>query len=272
MPGLAAFLKPTWIKLIFLVEWAAFVSINVARGQLKTTHQMLVAAYPFAFFYLVACGLAAWGRRRQQLGGSVRLLAIGAGVVVVEQVIKSLVEAFLPLQASLPLVDNWLRLANRPNPHGSWVAGALGVMPAGGLLISQWIEIGGLLLVSGGARRFYVATQRQSLWVDVAFLGVFVGCGGWMCDMGFRGHIADFINLPGLTTCDLKDIFISIGAPACLAEAIDNKRIEWRWRGWRTEAEDSVRFVRDLGQFAAREWRELRRELARWRGGSGGAE
>ncbi len=144
------------------------------------------------------------------------------------------------------------------------------MMPAGALLLADWILIGGMLLVSGGARRFYVATQRQSLWVDVAFLGVFVGCAGWVCDMGFRGHIADFINLPGVTTCDLKDIFISIGAPACLVEAIENRKIEWRWRGWRTEWPETVRFMRDVGRFVAGEWGELRQTVASWRGGSSG--
>ncbi len=264
-PDPGAFLRPTWVKAVFLVEWAAFVAINVAGGHLRTTHVALVAAYPFAFYYLVACALAAWSRRRERIGGTGRLLAIGTGIVVAEQAIKSLVAAFVPLHTSLPLVDGWLRLANQPNPYGSWVAAATGVMPTGAVALTNWIGISGVFVVSAGAHRFYVTTQRHSLWADVAFLGVYVGSAGWMCDMGFRGHIADFINLPGLTTCDLKDIAIGIGAAACLAEVLDHPRLDWRWRGWRTEAKDTVRWGRELGRFAAGEWRGV----VRWVGGRG---
>ena len=71
--------------------------------------------------------------------------------------------------------------------------------------------------------------------------------------MAFRGHIVDFIQLPGLMTADLKDIWVIIGVAALFAEVLDNPELSWRGGGWRKEKDDLIQLLRDLYGFATQE-------------------
>lgn len=230
MPAIAAFLRPTLIKLVFLVEWASFLVFTLARGHLKTGHQVLVAAWPFVFFYLVGCALAALSQRLRQVAGGWRLPALGLVLAGLDQAIKALVTAFVPRGTSLPIFDHWLRLAHVVNTHGSWLASEFDLHLPGSVDLAQWglVVLGLLLSVLG--HRYYVTVHRRSLWIDVAFLGLFSASASWMCDTALRGRIVDFVGLPGLVTADLKDIYGTLGVAALLAETLDHPRLWWRWR------------------------------------------
>jgi lipoprotein signal peptidase len=230
---LVQFIKPTAPKLVFLAQWLAYVLIVWLQGTLDSRHRFLVALYPLALFYLLACVLAHANRRLRQLAPGRPLLALGLALAAIDQGIKLLVTRSLSLGTSVPLLEGWLHLAHERNVQGSWVVNAFNIKFIG-LGVLALIAVLTLLCALLG-HRYYVATQRQSLWADVAFLGLFAGTAGWIADIVLRGYIVDFIQLPGLVTADLKDIFLSVGVAALLAEALDNPAISLAWQGWRQE-------------------------------------
>jgi len=262
MLTIAAFLKPTKIKLIFLVEWACFILITAARGNLATNF-VPVAAYPLVFFYLIACTITALSKHTQRVAQSWRLPAIAVGLILVDQAIKTGVTASIPYQTSLPIIKNWLHLAHECNFHGAWIASYFDIQSVDVFNLIQWGLIVPSLLLSILFRRYYITTHRQSLWVDVAFLGIFSGCASWIGDMALRGHIVDYISLPGLVTADLKDIFVLIGVAALVAEALDSPRLSWRWRGIRQEIDVSIQLIKNLWSFFLQELDEARRVVMR---------
>jgi lipoprotein signal peptidase len=261
MPTVVDLLKPTRIKLVFLVEWTLFILITLAKGELRTNQVLVVAAYPLILLYLVACVLNALSQHTQRVAQGWGLLGCAVGLIMLDQTIKTGVTASIPYQTRIPIIDNWLVLTHERNLLGSWVASAFKVQPVGLLSLIQWGLTVPVLLFSVLCRRYYVATHRRTLWVDVAFLGIFAGYASWVCDMSLRGHIVDFIHLPGLVTADLKDIFTTIGVAALVAEALDNPQLSWRWQGIKKEIEDSRRLIKSLYHFTLQELDGLRRAV-----------
>jgi len=256
--GIVAFLRPTRLKLAFLAEWVLFVLISAAQGKLHTSHHILIAVYPSIPLYLAACVFTAWSQRTRQLARGWRLCGLAVGLVILDQVSKLIVVAFVPYQASAPIIDGWLSLAHEHNPQGSWIASVLHVQSGSIFHVMQWVLAVVFLLLSALCHRYYTTNNRHSLWADVAFLGLFAGLASWICDMAFRGYIIDFINLPGLVTVDLKDVFVTLSVGAVLAEALDNPGVTWRWQGWRKEGEDLIRLGTNLLRFSLREVRRAR--------------
>ncbi len=261
MLAVVAFLKPTRIKLVFLLEWVLFILITIAKGELETNHQILVAGYPLVFFYLVACALAALSQHIQQIAQSWRLLVFAIGLTILDQVVKTIIAASIPYQTSIPIVNNWLYLAHERNFHGSWIASAFNVQFVSVFNLMQWGLAIPVLFCSILCHRYYITTNRKSLWADVAFLGVFASNASWICDMSFRGCILDFINLPGLVTADLKDILVTVGVAAFVVETLDNPKLSWRWTGWQEEKDDLVRLVTSLFSFSIQELRKARQAM-----------
>jgi len=261
MLAVVAFLKPTRTKLVFLLEWVLFILITIAKGGLKTNHQILVAGYPLVFFYLIACALAASSQHVRQLAQDWRLLVFAIGLTILDQAVKMIVAASVPYQTSIPIVNNWLYLAHERNYHGSWIVSAFNVQFVSVFNLMQWGLAIPVLFFSILCHRYYTTTNRKSLWADVALLGVFAGYASWICDMSLRGHIVDFINLPGLVTADLKDILISIGVAALFVEMLDNPKISWRWAGWQKERDDLIRLVTSLRSFSIQELRKTQQAV-----------
>jgi lipoprotein signal peptidase len=259
-----AFFKPTRIKLVFLVEWSLFIFATAVRGGLETYHHVLVAGYPLIFFYLIACALAALSQHIQQLAQSWKLLVFAGVLAISDQVIKAIITASVPYQTSIPIVNNWLYLAHEHNSRGSWVASKFNVQFYSVFNLLQWGLAIPVLFLSILCHRYYITTNRKSLWADVAFLGLFAGYVSWMCDMSLRGYIVDFIHLPGLVTADLKDILITIGVAALFAEMLDNPKLSWRWEGWRKERDDLIRLFTSLYSFAVQELREAWHAVISW--------
>jgi lipoprotein signal peptidase len=256
MLAIVAFFKPTKIKIVFLVEWILFILITVAQGKLKTNHQVFVAAYPLVFFYLVACMLAALSQRLRQLTQTWILFLLAICLIILDQVIKVTVLAFVPYQTPIPIVEDWLYLAYERNFLGSWIISAFNIQFSG-IFIIQWGLAITVLLCSILCYRYYITINRKSLWADVAFLGVFVAVASWVCDMSFRGHIVDYINLPGLVTADLKDVLMTIGIAAFFAEIFDNPNLFWRWTGWQDEKDDLIRLVKSFCRFSIQEFHNV---------------
>lgn len=121
------------------------------------------------------------------------------------------------------------------------------------------IVVPSILLLSVFCHRYYVATQRKSVWADVAFVGLFAGCMSWVCGMYFRGHIVDSIVLPSVLAADLKDLFVYMGAAAFCAEALDNPNVSLRPKGWRADGKDLLQLAARVADFSIQEVCNLRR-------------
>jgi lipoprotein signal peptidase len=169
------FLKPTKLKLVFLVEWVLFILITATQGRLKTNHHILVAVYPLIILYLAACALTALSQHTQQLAQGWKLLGLALGLTMLDQVSKAIVIALVPYQTSIPIVDRWLYLAHEHNSQGSWVVSAFNLQSVGIFNVMQWFLALPFLCCSILCHRYYTATNRKSLWADVAFLGLFAG-------------------------------------------------------------------------------------------------
>lgn len=216
-------LRPTKVKLVFLVEWTLFILFELVRGRLGDLHTLLVAVYPLGFFYVLACLMASWSRRSP--GASHWLLPAGTALLLAfsEQAVKLVVTDRLPQGAAVPVVPGWLSLAHAVNYQGSWLLSVVDI--GAGMLVVLWLISLAVLLGSLLGYRRYMLDYRRSPWADLAFIGLFAGCTGWVLDMVVRGHIVDFISLPGVVAADLKDIYLALGVAAFFAEALDNPQI-----------------------------------------------
>lgn len=219
-----AWLKPSKTKLAFLLEWSLFIVIEIARGKVQSGHAILVAAYPLLFFYLVACVLVALSQRTRQIARGWHLPALAIGLAALDQVLKTAAAAAIPEHVSIPIIEGWLHIAHVRNYSGTWIAATFDLPGRPFIQSIQWALTIAVLALSAVYHRYYSTHQRQSLWADVAFLGVFAAYTSWMWDMAFRDYIIDFIQLPGLVTADLKDILVSLSAAAIIAELLDRHR------------------------------------------------
>jgi lipoprotein signal peptidase len=261
-----AFLGPTRLKLLFVIEWGLFVLIAGMQGSLDSVHQVLVALYPLGFFYLVGCGLGAWSERVQRVAATRRLVSVALALAGLDQAVKTIVVARLSLDASVPLVPGWLHIAHRRNVYGSWILGT--TEPQAPRFFVLVLIAGAVLVLLGSlaSYSYYVRTHRPSLWAGVAFVGVLSALASWLIDMAMRGCIVDFIELPGLVVADGKDIWLTVGIAALFAEAVDNPQLSWRWQGWRREGQDAVRLGRELLRLSLKELRSVGHGMKRWWG------
>jgi lipoprotein signal peptidase len=233
------------------------------RGELDTTHQTLVAVYPLAFFYLVACTLEAIALQVQPIARRWKLVFLAWGLALLDQAVKAVVCAGIPYQASIPIVEGWLHLAHERNFNGSWIVSEFDLQGGGFLGLVLWGLVIVVLIISILWHHYYTTTQRQSFWADTAFLGLFAGLSSWVCDMSLRSYTLDYIGLPGLVTADLKDIYISIGVAAIFVEMLENPKLSWRWAGWREERDAAGRFLEFTVQVLSEAVQKVRRMLKR---------
>ncbi len=246
-------LRPTWIKLIFLVEWLIFILITWFQGGLDDGRQALIAAYPLLFFYAVAGIFEIVSGKTQRIARGWRLLGTAVILILFDQAIKLWVTTFIPYRTARPLIPGWLHLAHSCNFQGSWVFAQFDVPAAN--LIPLSVTAFFMLCCSWFVHRYYVSHQRTSLWADVAFLGVFAGLASWLVEITLRGHIVDFLCLPNMVTADLKDIFLTIGIAAIFVETLDNPGLSRSWQGGRQELVNATRLIKDMVSFS---WQDLR--------------
>ncbi|MCB9421400.1 MAG: signal peptidase II [Ardenticatenaceae bacterium] len=246
-----SFLRPTRNKLIFLIEWLLFFLITALQGGISSRQQALVVAYPLLFFYLVAALLESLSRKIKQIARGGWLLALAAGLALLDQAIKLWVTATIPFRTAVPLITGWLNLAHNCNFHGSWILSQFNRPMTS--LIPLGIMAFLLLIFSWFGYRYYIAHQRSSLWADVAFLGFFAGLGSWLVEMPLRGHIVDFICLPHVVSADFKDIYLTIGIAAIFVETLDNPGLSRPWQGWTQERANFRQLLRDFFAFSRQE-------------------
>ncbi len=256
------FLRPSRNKLIFLVEWLIFLAITGLQGGFSTGQQVLVAAYPLLFFYLIAVLLEWLSHKIKRFARGWWLLVLALGLMLLDQAIKLLVTRFIPFRTAVPLIDGWLNLSHNCNFQGSWVLSQFN-RPVGSL-IPLGIMALLLLIFSWFGYRYYIVHQRASLWADAAFLGLFAGLASWLVEMPLRGHIVDFLCLPNVVTADLKDIYLTIGIAAIFVETLDNANLSRPWEGWTQEKANFQQLAQQFLAFSRQEiqtnWQALRRK------------
>lgn len=256
-------LRPSRNKLIFLVEWLLFLLIIGLQGELSTRRQLLVAAYPLLFFYLIAAVLEAGSRQIKRIASAGWLLVLALGLALLDQAVKLWVTATIPLRTAVPLIVGWLNLAHNCNFQGSWLLSQLNRPTAS--LIPLGIMATLMLIIAWFGYRYYVVHQRASLWADVAFLGLFAGLASWLVEMPLRGHIVDYICLPGVVSADLKDVYLTIGIAAIFVETLDNPGLSRRWQGWQQEKGNLRQLAQQFLAFSWQEvqtgWQKLREKL-----------
>jgi lipoprotein signal peptidase len=226
MDSILRFLKPSWLKSIFLVELPAFLLIEVFTRGLPALEQSYVLLIPLGFYYLVACSLIYLHDKGKRLDG----IWIGAGIVVLlmimDQSAKIAILNTLTEGEALSLIPGFLHLAHAQNIYGSWLVQTFNWDFIGHGLLIALIVISLFLTIF--VYRYYSQAARRSLYADMAFvffLGAF--CSAFI-DIAVRGFTLDFIQLPGYVVADLKDIYLWFGAACLIAELFDNPSGYWK--------------------------------------------
>ncbi len=254
---LTFFLVPTRQKLIFLAEWVLFVFIMTLQGKLITIQMVLIACYPLLLFYLIACIFTALKQKFHVSASLWKLLTLIVCLVVIDQGIKVLIENLVPFQSYLTIFTDWFHLAHERNEQGAWIISLFSMksIPIISVLLKLLMVV--FLLLAIPAYQLYVAAQRRSLWADIAFIGMVAGLSSWIYDISLRGYILDYIQLPGLVTADLKDIYAYIGAAAFFVEAIDNHMISLKWDGWHEEKDRLYKLAKGLMAYSLQDIRKI---------------
>jgi lipoprotein signal peptidase len=259
--NVARFLKPTKLKLLFLVEWGVFILLQITRGEITNLDQLLIAGTPFLFFYLLACGFTQLSFSRSRIVNGWKIIPTGFILATLDQSVKLFITYLIPYQASQPIIHGWLHLSHEHNLHGSWFVATFNPIPLSP--ISLFIIVIPLLLGTILFHRYYLHTQRESTWADLAFLGLFAGLLSWVFDMGLRGYIVDYIQLPDIMIADFKDILLTIGIASLFVEVLDQPRISFQWKGVRKEIHDFAHACSNIIQFSFNEMSEMIDDLVR---------
>ena len=218
MAKISAFLRPTWIKAVFLVQWVLFILITALQGGLTTASQWIAILWPLIFFYGVACALSAWAQSAAKIARGWRLVALAVALAAIDQLVKAALARWVPVGQEIALLPGLLHLAPTPNTHGTWIASVLDLPYLTN--IALMVLVLPVLLGSYHYHRRYVDTETPSLWVDVAYIGLAAGIASWLFEIATRGFILDYIGLPGVVAADLKDIYLAFGAASAVAETL----------------------------------------------------
>jgi signal peptidase II len=217
MKPIVDFLKPTRMKLIFLVELPLFFLIELGRKGIEVFSGITTLLLPTTFFYLIGCTLVSLYQKRK-IGLSFTMVSIAAvGFLLVDQGAKWVVVTLLDLGDSIPLLPGLLHISHAQNIHGTWLFGD--VVGHGFLLVFIIL----CLLVTIASYRYYRNVVRRSFMADMAFVFLVVSFISAFIEIGVRGFVVDFIQLPGHVTADIKDIYLGIGVACVLVETFDGR-------------------------------------------------
>lgn len=258
--GSRPFLFPTWQKLVFLLEWSLFILIQLLRGEIESWQAAWVTAYPLMGFYLIACVISAQNPERESQASLRCLFTWVAGFILLDQGIKAIVLLLLPYEAAIPVVPGWLNLAHEHNEQGLWLISLFTSQPHPVALWPLKLLFLASFCLAAPGYQLYTETKRNNLWVQIAFIGLSAGLGGAIVDLFLRGLVVDYLQLPGVVTADLKDIYASLGLSAFLVEGLATGSL-LKWVGWKQEAQQTAGFAKDLAAYYARDvktfWRWL---------------
>lgn len=141
-------------------------------------------------------------------------LMFALGVVVLDQVLKYLVQSRLQWGTSYPVIPGFLDLTLSTNRGGAW--GVLGHA-------SSLLTVIAALLVAG-ILLWGIARGPRSVWLSVAFGLLLGGALGNLLDRLRLGHVIDFINFSFWPTFNIADMGITSGAIMILLEALTGSR------------------------------------------------
>jgi lipoprotein signal peptidase len=224
------FIKPTWIKLFFMVYWAACVIVAIPVAGFKIRPIAFNLIWPFLFFYIVGCGFVAFSKNSMQSWGWRRYASVIMALTAVDHVLKYIVFVLMPVGGTIPVVPYRFHVAHFQNIKGSWLAAATASEPVVGETLMICLVF---LVLAPWIYRFYIRKQRISFWVRSGFVLMMSGLASCAVDLAIRGMVIDYLYLPGLYAADLKDILLVVGATALVVEMVDNPQVVWK--GWRAE-------------------------------------
>lgn len=208
------------IRLVFIAEWAAFLLFELLRGELRSGPEILAAAWPLAFFYLVGWLLETASRRREHLASRPVLLVAAAILLGLDQALKALAENRLAEGQDVSLIPGLLELTHVLNRQGSWVANVAEVEPSPLLIAGLALFCAVLLPVVFLYHAHFAQDKQNSFWIDLAFLGLLAGLASALVDLLLRGGALDYIGLPDVIAADGKDLYLWLAVSSVLVDVL----------------------------------------------------
>jgi signal peptidase II len=209
------FLKPNWMKLIFLFILPLYLLVELIRKGAGVFSGITTLLLPAFFFYLIGSFLVTFHQKRNG-GLTLKVVLISAAaLLVVDQGAKWVIVTMLELGGSIPLLPGLLHISYAQNIYGSWLFGDL----VGHSFLLVFIIL--CLLVTLSAYRYYRNVVRRSFLADMAFVFLVASFISAFFEIGVRGYVVDFIQLPGHVTADIKDIYLGLGSSCVLVETFD---------------------------------------------------
>lgn len=247
--------------LIFAAEWLGYILLETAMGRLTSLHQLLRALPPLILFFLLGILCRGWSLHSSRLTEPRGLALLAILLLAADQLGKVVVGALLPPGAQTPLVPGWLEMGNVHNLAGSYLAPAV--------LKPLLVALALLLLPAAFIVYCFYTSRRNSLWADLALLGIAAAYASWLCD-AWRGYTLDFIVVPGVVAADLKDLYALVGGASVVVEALRTSDTltpdKGGWNSELTSLRTTMKELLDFGKGEVRTlWRALRRTLGHGR-------
>lgn len=245
-----ALLKPTPIKLVFLLEWIFFLVFKIASGGLESGLRLLAPLFPLLAFYLIACGLEVLAKTRKGLAGFGTLVVIGLLWALADQGIKAVVYLYLPEGSFIRLLPQVFHLRQAHNLYNSWIMEAFErqFLSRSALVVMSVV----FLIAAFAIYRYYIASHRKSLWTDLALVFITAGLCSALLDQSVRGFTIDFLEIPGFVVADLKDLYLWLASSAVFAEVLDNPDVRLT-----TGPKESMAAAKRFARYTIQEIREV---------------
>lgn len=180
-----------------------------------------------------------------------RLIALICLLVIIDQVSKAVVRKTLPLGGSISFIDEVLRITFSRNYSGfSWWVPPL---PDWAKLVLQML-LAFIVLAAVPVYLFYTQTRRESIWVDIAFVGISAAGLGHLLDGFFVPYTTDFIQIFHSPGANFADLYSYLGLVALTVEMILSYRIKkTKWKGLRHFLAERARTRREFFAFLRKE-------------------
>jgi lipoprotein signal peptidase len=143
------------------------------------------------------------------------LMVLVCLLVVVDQVTKAIVRETLTPGGSIPLIGDVVRITFVQNFEGfSWWVPTL----------PPWVELAFrvvlifIVLAAFPVYVFYTQTRRQSIWADVAVVGITASVLGHLTDDLFVPYATDFFQVFHSPSANLADVYSYVGIGALAVE------------------------------------------------------
>ena len=179
-----------------------------------------------------------------------QLIALVCLLVIVDQAAKAVVRKALTPGGSVPLIGDALRITFIQNYTGfSWWVPAL----------PSWVKsvfrvvLFFIVLLAFPVHIFYTQTRRQSIWADIAVVGITASGWGHLLDDLFVPYTTDFIQAFHSPSANLADVYSYVGIGALVVEMVLVLRVhKSRGKGFRHLLAGAVRTRKEFLEFIIR--------------------